>query len=77
MKQCLDNATAVRVQGSIALDPVRGNCSREHWKEIDDAEAIESSPYQSEGIYERRERVKSHLMYRQRVKSHNVQQGES
>ena len=73
MKQCLDNATALRVQGSIALDPVRGNCSREHWKEIDDAEAIESSPYQSEGIYERRERVKSHIcIHRERVKSHLV-----
>ena len=61
VKQCLDNTTALRVQGSIALEPVGGNCNRKRWKEIDEAEAIESSPYQSEDVYER-ERVKGHLM---------------
>ena len=44
VRQCLDNTTALRVQGFIALDPVRGNCSRKRWKEIDEAEAIERSP---------------------------------
>ena len=28
VSQCLQNANAIRVQKSIALDPVRGNCSR-------------------------------------------------
>jgi len=26
--QCLNNAAAIRIQKSIATDPVRGNCSR-------------------------------------------------
>ena len=25
-KQCLDNVSSLRLQGSVALDPVRGNC---------------------------------------------------
>ena len=28
MQQCLYNAAAIRVQKSLATDPVRGNCSR-------------------------------------------------
>ena len=28
LQQCMVNAAALRVQGSIALDPVRGNCRR-------------------------------------------------
>lgn len=28
VQQCLNNAAAIRVQKSQALDPVRGNCSR-------------------------------------------------
>lgn len=27
-KQCLQNASSLRLQGSIAMDPVRGNCRR-------------------------------------------------
>ena len=27
-KQCLDNASSLRLQGSLAMDPVRGNCQR-------------------------------------------------
>ena len=29
MQQCLHNAAAIRVQKSLATDPVRGNCERE------------------------------------------------
>ena len=28
LQQCLHNAAAIRVQKSIATDPIRGNCSR-------------------------------------------------
>ena len=28
IQQCVHNAAALRVQKSLALDPVRGNCSR-------------------------------------------------
>ena len=28
MQQCLYNAAAIRVQKSLATDPIRGNCSR-------------------------------------------------
>ena len=28
MQQCLHNAAAIRIQKSLATDPVRGNCSR-------------------------------------------------
>lgn len=26
--QCLENVSSLRLQGSLALDPVRGNCCR-------------------------------------------------
>lgn len=28
LQQCMTNASALRIQKSMALDPVRGNCSR-------------------------------------------------
>ena len=28
LQQCLNNAAAIRIQKSLATDPVRGNCSR-------------------------------------------------
>ena len=30
LQQCLHNAAAIRVQKSIATNPIRGNCSRKH-----------------------------------------------
>ena len=42
MKQCLVNTAALRVQGSTALDPVRGNCRRKRHMEIDEAAEINS-----------------------------------
>ncbi len=42
VKQCLDNADALRIQGSMALDPVRGTC-RKRLSEIDEQSVIEES----------------------------------
>ena len=42
--QCLVNAAALRVQGSTALDPVRGNCWRKRQMEIDESAIIDSAP---------------------------------
>ena len=44
VKQCLVNAAALRVQGSTALDPVRGNCRRKRQMEIDESAIIDSAP---------------------------------
>ena len=41
-KQCLQNATSLRLQGSLALDPVRGNCRRK--RRLFPAEVIDNTP---------------------------------
>ena len=42
--QCLENAAALRIQGSTALDPVRGNCRRRKSKlAINEQEVINSA----------------------------------
>ena len=43
LKQCKINAAALRVQGSMALDPVRGNC-RKRQMDIDEPAVIDSTP---------------------------------
>ncbi len=42
VKQCLTNAASLRIQGSMALNPVRGNC-RKRFSKIDEQSAIEES----------------------------------
>lgn len=45
LQQCMVNAAALRVQKSVALDPVRGNCNRKRRLRIDEAAVInESAP---------------------------------
>jgi hypothetical protein len=44
LKQCLDNAAALHVQGSTALDPVRGNCTQKRQVKISEEEVIHSAP---------------------------------
>ena len=44
LQQCLNNAAALRVQGSVALDPIRGNCRRKRQLVIDEAAVINSAP---------------------------------
>ena len=44
VKRCLVNAAALRVQGSTAIDPVRGNCRRKRWMDIDQSTVIDSAP---------------------------------
>ena len=44
LQQCMVNAAALRVQGSIALDPVRGNCRRERQMDIDEPAVNDSTP---------------------------------
>ena len=44
LQQCMTNAGALRMQGSIALDPVRGNSSRKRWINNDESIAIDSTP---------------------------------
>ena len=44
LKQCLVNAAALRVQGSAALDPVRGNCRKKRQMDISESEIINSVP---------------------------------
>ena len=42
LEQCVMNAAALRVQGSVALDPVRGNCRRKRQLDIDESTIINS-----------------------------------
>lgn len=44
LEQCVMNAAALRVQGSVALDPVRGNCRRKRQLDIDESTIINSKP---------------------------------
>ena len=44
MQQCLHNAAAIRVQKSLATDPVRGNCSRKRRLYGDQQPSIDSTP---------------------------------
>lgn len=44
LEQCVMNAAALRVQGSVALDPVRGNCRRKRQLNIDESTIINSKP---------------------------------
>ena len=44
LEQCVINAAALRVQGSVALDRVRGNCRRKRQLDIDEATIINSKP---------------------------------
>lgn len=41
-KQCLENASSLRLQGSLALDPVRGNCRQK--RQLFPAEVIDNTP---------------------------------
>ena len=34
LSQCLSNAAAIRIQKSIATDPVRGNCNRKQRSQV-------------------------------------------
>lgn len=43
LQQTLVNAAALRIQKSVALDPVRGNCSRKRRAEVDEAAVISES----------------------------------
>ena len=44
LQQCLHNAAVLRVQKSMALDPVRGNCSRKRRLYGDQQPQIDSAP---------------------------------
>ena len=44
LEQCVVNAAALRVQGSVALDPVRGNCRRKRQLAMDEPTIINSKP---------------------------------
>ena len=44
IQQCMVNAAALRIQGSVALDPVRGNCRRKRHMEIDESSVIDCPP---------------------------------
>ena len=44
LQQCLTNAAALRLQGSISLDPVRGNCRGKRYLDTDEPAAIDSTP---------------------------------
>lgn len=43
LQQCMVNAAALRIQKSVALDPVRGNCRRKRRAELDEATVISES----------------------------------
>ena len=43
LHQCLVNAAALRVQKSVALDPVRGNCRQKRRLQFDEAAIINDS----------------------------------
>lgn len=44
VQQCLYNAAALRVQKSMALEPVRGNCNRKRRLFHDEQPPIDSTP---------------------------------
>ena len=44
IQQCVHNAAALRVQKSMALDPVRGNCSRKRRLFPDEHPEIDDTP---------------------------------
>ncbi len=44
LQQCVHNAAALRVQKSMALDPVRGNCSRKRRLFGDEQPKIDATP---------------------------------
>lgn len=44
LQQCIHNASALRVQKSMALDPVRGNCSRKRRLFGDEQPTIDNTP---------------------------------
>ena len=44
LQQCLHNAAALRVQKSMALEPVRGNCSRKRRLFGDEEPKIDNTP---------------------------------
>lgn len=44
MQQCLHNAAAIRVQKSLATDPVRGNCGRKRRLYGDQQPEIDNTP---------------------------------
>ena len=44
LQQCLTNGAALRLQGSISLDPVRGNCREKRYLDTDEPAAIDSTP---------------------------------
>lgn len=43
IQQCVHNAAALRIQKSLALDPVRGNCSRKK-RLFEDPPKIDDTP---------------------------------
>ena len=44
VQQCINNAAAIRVQKSQALDPVRGNCSKKRRLYDDEPAVIDHTP---------------------------------
>ena len=44
VQQCLHNAAALRIRKSMALDPVRGNCSRKRRLFHDEQPQIDDTP---------------------------------
>ncbi len=42
LQQCLHNAAAIRIQKSIATDPVRGNCKRKRY--LNQEQIIDDTP---------------------------------
>ena len=45
LQQCLYNAAAIRIQKSVATDPVRGNCNRKRLLYADEGQpAFDSTP---------------------------------
>ncbi len=44
LQQCVHNAAALRVQKSMALDPVRGNCSRKRRLFGEEQPKIDNTP---------------------------------
>ena len=44
LQQCLHNAAAIRVQKSMATDPVRGNCSRKRRLYVETKPDINATP---------------------------------
>ena len=44
LKECLQNAVAIRAQGSLELDRVRGNCRRKRQSEESNKPGIDCTP---------------------------------